>query len=88
MIARPNPICSAPDLLAAVRFLLRLPATPYLESSRSAAPCASCTVIPGPDGWPEAFGVHRRRRPCALPAGGAGVRPILHVKLFHPTTNH
>ena len=46
-------------------------------------------VIPGPDGWPEAF---------EYAAGGAkvriagepapGVRAVLHMKLFHPANDH
>ncbi len=46
-------------------------------------------VIPGPDGWPEGY---------EYTAGGqslrfqdepvAGVRPILHVRLFHPVNDH
>jgi HK97 family phage portal protein len=46
-------------------------------------------VIPGPDGWPEAFeytagGNSVRFAGEAVP----GVRPILHVKLFNPVNDH
>jgi HK97 family phage portal protein len=46
-------------------------------------------VIPGPDGWPEAFeysangtSVRFAEEPLA------GVRPILHTRLFHPDNDH
>ena len=46
-------------------------------------------VIPGPDGWPEAFeytaaGVSVRIGNEPVP----GVRPVLHMKLFHPANDH
>lgn len=43
------------------------------------------TVIPGPDGWPQAYeysaGGQRKRLPVQIERN---VRPILHVKAFHP----
>jgi HK97 family phage portal protein len=46
-------------------------------------------VIPGPDGWPEAFEYTAGGRSVRF-AGEAvpGVRPILHVKLFNPVNDH
>ena len=46
-------------------------------------------VIPGPDGWPEGYeytagGQSIRFMDEAVP----GVRPILHVKMFHPANDH
>jgi phage portal protein BeeE len=46
-------------------------------------------VIPGPDGWPEGYeytagGQSIRFMEEVLP----GVRPILHVKMFHPVNDH
>ena len=46
-------------------------------------------VIPGPDGWPEAYdytvaGQSVRFSAEPLP----GVRPILHTRLFHPLSDH
>ena len=46
-------------------------------------------VVPGADGWPEAFdytvdGRTRRIAGEVVP----GVRPVLHVKLFHPANDH
>ena len=46
-------------------------------------------VIPGPDGWPEAFEYTAGGRSVRF-AGEVvpGVRPILHVKLFNPVNDH
>ena len=46
-------------------------------------------VIPGPNGWPEAFEYTADGRTVRF-AGEAtpGVRPVLHVKLFHPVNDH
>ncbi len=46
-------------------------------------------VVPGPDGWPEAFDYTVAGRTVRI--GGEvsdGVRSVLHVKLFHPTNDH
>ncbi|MGE0699678.1 MAG: phage portal protein [Hyphomicrobiaceae bacterium] len=46
-------------------------------------------VVPGPDGWPEAFDYTVGGRTVRI--GGEatdGVRSILHIKLFHPTNDH
>ncbi len=46
-------------------------------------------LVPGPDGWPEAFDYTAAGRTVRI-AGEAvdGVRAVLHVKLFHPTNDH
>jgi HK97 family phage portal protein len=46
-------------------------------------------VIPGADGWPEAF-EYRAGGDCVRFAAEpvAGVRPILHTRLFHPANDH
>jgi HK97 family phage portal protein len=46
-------------------------------------------VIPGPDGWPEAFEYTAAGRSVRFSGEVVpGVRPILHVKLFHPANDH
>jgi HK97 family phage portal protein len=46
-------------------------------------------VVPGPDGWPEAFDYTVAGRTARL-AGDVvdGVRSVLHIKLFHPSNDH
>ena len=45
-------------------------------------------VIPGPDGWPEAFEYTAAGRAVRFSGEVVpGVRPILHVKLFNPVND-
>ena len=46
-------------------------------------------VIPGPDGWPQAYDYTVGG--CTLRIATdptSGVRPILHMRLFHPDNDH
>ena len=97
LIARPNPICSAPDLLESWYGFLLVSGNAYLEvvalggqlRELHALRPDRMKVIPCPDGWPEAFEYTAGGRAVRF-AGEVvpGVRPILHVKLFHPTNDH
>ncbi len=46
-------------------------------------------VIPGPDGWPEAYDYTVAGQSVRFSAEPVpGVRPILHTRLFHPLSDH
>lgn len=45
-------------------------------------------VVPGPDGWPEAFDYTVGGRTLRFAAGEGRVRPILQLSLFHPLSDH
>ena len=46
-------------------------------------------VVPGPDGWPEAFEYSAGGRSVRLAGESVGgVRRVLHTRLFHPTNDH
>ncbi|KAB2910118.1 MAG: phage portal protein, partial [Hyphomicrobiaceae bacterium] len=97
LIARPNPVASAPDLLEAWYGFLLVSGNAYLEAVAVGGEVRELhglrpdrmKVVPGPDGWPEAFEYTADGRSVRF-AGEvvAGVRPILHVKLFHPANDH
>jgi HK97 family phage portal protein len=97
LIARPNPACSAPDLLEAWYGFLLVSGNAYLEAVAVGGRLRELhvlrpdriKVVPGPDGWPDAFEYSAGGRSVRF-AGEVvpGVRPILHVKLFHPANDH
>jgi HK97 family phage portal protein len=45
-------------------------------------------VVPGADGWPEAYEYTVDGRTVRFSQTGRGVRPILHVSTFHPLNDH
>ena len=97
LLARPNPAHCAPDLFEAWYGHLLVAGNAYLEAVTVAGTLRELHVlrpdrmklVPGPDGWPEAYDytvggqVVRFRQDV-----GAGVRPILHMALFHPLNDH
>jgi HK97 family phage portal protein len=97
LIAKPNPVSCAPDLFEAWYGHLLVAGNAYLEAVTVAGALRELhvlrpdrmKVVPGPDGWPEAYdysvgGQTVRFRQDAA----AGVRPILHLTLFHPLNDH
>ena len=63
LLARPNPVSSAPDLLEAWYGFLLVSGNAYLEAVAVGGTVRELhalrpdrmKVVPGPDGWPEAF---------------------------------
>ncbi len=45
-------------------------------------------VVPGSDGWPEAYDYSVGERSVRFPVPADGMSPILHLKLFHPLDDH
>ena len=45
-------------------------------------------VVPGADGWPEAYEYSVGGRTVRFPVPQDGVSPILHLSLFHPLDDH
>jgi HK97 family phage portal protein len=45
-------------------------------------------VVPGADGWPEAYEYSVGGRTVRFPSGGDGISPILHLAQFHPLDDH
>ena len=97
LLARPARTVSTPDLLESWYGFLLISGNAYLEAIAVGSEIRELhplrpdrmKVVPGADGWPEAFdyvvdGRTRRIRQEVLP----GVASVLHVKLFHPTNDH
>jgi HK97 family phage portal protein len=97
LLARPNPGASAPDLLEAWYGFLLVSGNAYLEAVAVAGTVRELhalrpdriKVVPGPGGWPEAFDYTADGRTQRIAGEAApGVPRILHVKLFHPLSDH
>ena len=97
LIARPSPDRTSADFLEAWYGYLLVAGNAYVEAVAVSGRLRELhvlrpdrmKVIPGPDGWPEAFeysangtSVRFAEEPLA------GVRPILHTRLFHPDNDH
>jgi HK97 family phage portal protein len=97
LVARPTPVSSAPDLLEAWYGFLLVSGNAYLEAVAVGGEIRELhalrpdrmKVVPGPDGWPEAFEYTAGGKSVRFAGEAvAGVRPILHVKLFNPVNDH
>lgn len=97
LIAHPSPDQTAADFLESWYGFLLVAGNAYVEAVGLSGRLRELhvlrpdrmKVIPGPDGWPEAFEYAAGGRQVRFevePVGG--VRPILHVRLFHPVNDH
>lgn len=97
LLDRPNPEQTGTELLESFFGHLQVAGNAYLELAElGGAPRElyalrpdRMRVIPGPEGWPEAWDYtvagrsHRYSRDAA-----SGLSPILHLKLFNPVDDH
>jgi HK97 family phage portal protein len=97
LLAQPNPGQCGPDLLEAWYGFLLVAGNAYLEAVAVGGSVRELHVlrpdririVPGSDGWPEAWEYSVAGRSVRL-AGDVvpDVRPVLHMKLFHPANDH
>jgi len=106
LIRRPNPLQGKADFLDALYTQLLLSGNGYVEAVGGAATGLSglpgelhvlrsdrMRVIPGSDGWPEAWeysvGTRKHRfRAAGGGDGGPAAAPICHVRAHHPADDH
>lgn len=97
LIAHPSPDQTTADFLEAWYGFLLVAGNAYVEAVGLSGRLRELhvlrpdrmKVIPGPDGWPEAFEYSASGRSVRFEAEPVqGVRPILHVRLFHPDNDH
>ena len=97
LVRRPNPLQSGTDLLESWFGHLLVAGNAYLEavSTEGGVRELYCLrpdrmrVVPGPNGWPEAYEYRVGDRAMRFRQdAGEGRRPILHMSLFHPLNDH
>ena len=96
LLARPNPRQTGRGLLEEIYGHLLVSGNAYVEqvalggSPRElhALRPDRVRVVPGPDGWPEAWDYTVAGRTVRFAAEPDGNAPILHLKTFHPANDH
>ena len=103
LLARPNPRQAGAEFFEAAAGFLLVAGNAYLElvsvggSPRElhALRPDRMKLIPGPEGWPEAYEYSVNGRTVRFemsetlsPTGSGTPPPILHLALFHPTDDH
>ncbi|ESR22789.1 phage portal protein [Lutibaculum baratangense] len=95
LLARPNARQSGGELMEAVYGHLMLAGNAYLEAVEAGGEVRELhalrpdrmRVVPGADGWPEAYEYDVGGRKIRFEQSGRQA-PILHLTLFHPTDDH
>ncbi len=94
LLDRPNPEQGGPDLLEAFFGALQVSGNGYLEASGdgpvelwSLRP-DRMKVIPGAQGWPQAYEYGVAGRSVRIGREPDGWLPVLHLKLFNPADDH
>jgi HK97 family phage portal protein len=99
LMARPNPRQDGAAFLESVVAQLQLAGNAYIEAvtldgrprELHALRPDRMRVVPGADGWPEAYEYHVAGRSVRFEQGGSvppNVPPILHLTHFHPLDDH
>ncbi|XWN33718.1 MAG: phage portal protein [Devosia sp.] len=95
LLRRPNPAQSGATLMETVYGHLMVAGNAYIEAvSLEGVPREifalrpdRMKVVPGPDGWPQAFEYQAGARTVRFEQEGAP-QPILHLSMFHPLNDH
>jgi HK97 family phage portal protein len=97
LLARPCPGMTGTDLLEAWYGFLMVAGNAYLQAIGAGGEIAELhvlrpdrmKVVPGPDGWPEAYDYSAGGATVRIAAEPVdGIKPVLHLKLFHPANDH
>lgn len=97
LMARPNPAECGPDFFEACYGYLIVAGNSYVEAVSLGGDVRELhalrpdrmKVVPGVDGWAEAYDYTANGQSVRFHQDATeGVRPILHVKFFHPTNDH
>lgn len=98
LLAAPNSEQGGPDLMEQFFGHLQVAGNCYLEAAGEAAGEGPSelyalrpdrmAVVPGPRGWPAAYDYQAGGRTVRIGRDADGWLPVLHLKLFNPTSDH
>jgi len=96
LLHAPNPEQGGPDLMEAFFGNLQTAGNAYLEAAGEGGQPAELyalrpdrmTLVPGPRGWPLAYDYQAGGRSVRIGRDAGGWLPVLHLKLFNPTSDH
>lgn len=94
LLAAPNREQGGPDLMEAFFGHLQVAGNGYLEAAGEtpeelyALRPDRMAVVPGPRGWPAAYDYQAGGRTVRIGRDADGWLPVLHLKLFNPTSDH
>lgn len=96
LLTAPNPIQGGPDLFEAFYAHLQVAGNGYIEAVELDGHVRELhvlrpdrmKVVPGAEGWPEAYEYTVNGRTHRFDQTRPGLRPILHQALFHPVNDH
>jgi HK97 family phage portal protein len=96
LLRRPNPVQSGADLFETLYGHLLVSGNAYVELVAVAGAPRELhalrpdrvRVVPGPQGWPEAFDYTVGERTVRLRAEPGRPPPVLQLRLFHPLSDH
>jgi HK97 family phage portal protein len=96
LLERPNQAQCKPELLEVFYGHLLVAGNAYLEAVTAAGSLRELhalrpdrmKIVPGADGWPEAYDYSVGGQTVRFRMDGTGVRPILHMALFNPLNDH
>jgi len=96
LLSRPNPRQGGRDLMEQVFTNMLLTGNAYVEMVAEAGVPRELyslrpdrvKIVPGPDGWPEAYEYTAGGQTIALRCDGEGIPPVLHLKFADPLDDH
>ncbi|MBY0382584.1 MAG: phage portal protein [Xanthobacteraceae bacterium] len=96
LLTRPNPKQDGASLFEALYVHLLLAGNAYIEGVALGGAVRELyvlrpdrmKVVPGPDGWPEAYDYAVSGRSVRFDQTSSDVPPILHLTFFHPLDDH
>lgn len=95
LLAKPNAEQSGPEWLEVLYSALQTAGNAYVEAVGDGLPEElwslrpdRVTIVPGREGWPQAYDYTVDGRSVRIARGADGWMPVMQLKLFHPTDDY